>query len=156
MEEIYRQSTFKTYEISNFGNVRNKKTGTIRKIGYSGTTPEYGMIRIMEGGKMKSLRVWQEVAKAFVPNPDNKEMVDHIDRNPRNCHYTNLRWVSRSKNTLNRDVLPNNKLGIKGIRENQGGYQARIVIDKIKHSKWFKTLEEAQQWRNEKENSIHW
>lgn len=34
------------------------------------------------------------VAKVFVPNPDNKPQVDHIDTDFTNNHHTNLRWVT--------------------------------------------------------------
>ena len=34
------------------------------------------------------------VADAFIPNPDNKPYIDHIDGNPRNNNVENLRWVT--------------------------------------------------------------
>ena len=41
------------------------------------------------------------VALAFVPNPDNKPLVDHIDRDKSNCNASNLRWVTSSENGFN-------------------------------------------------------
>lgn len=43
------------------------------------------------------------VALAFVPNPDNKPNVDHIDRNKANPVWTNLRWVNQTENNFNTD-----------------------------------------------------
>lgn len=37
----------------------------------------------------------------FVPNPENKPNVDHIDTNPSNNVAWNLRWVTQSENALN-------------------------------------------------------
>lgn len=48
-----------------------------------------------DGVHIKSHKVHRLVAKEFVPNPDNKPEVDHIDNNPSNNIYTNLQWGTR-------------------------------------------------------------
>ena len=49
------------------------------------------------------------IAIHFIPNPENKTEVDHIDRNRKNNLIENLRWVTRSENNINKKVR-NNKL----------------------------------------------
>jgi len=44
----------------------------------------------------------REIAKTFLPNPNNYREVDHKDRNTYNNNLNNLRWCSRSQNCLNR------------------------------------------------------
>lgn len=46
------------------------------------------------------------VASAFIPNPENKEQVDHIDGNKSNNHVDNLRWATRSENLHNPVTYP--------------------------------------------------
>ena len=77
-----------------------------------------GKERIYKGGTNKrgyvscvfSKTIHRLVANAFVknPRPDIFDMVDHIDGNPSNNHYTNLRWVDSELNAANirRRLIP--------------------------------------------------
>ena len=42
----------------------------------------------------------QLVAKAFIPNTENKEMINHIDCNRLNNKVENLEWCTNSENQL--------------------------------------------------------
>lgn len=39
------------------------------------------------------------VAKTYIPNPNNYPIVNHIDCNPKNNHYTNLEWCTYKWNS---------------------------------------------------------
>ena len=49
----------------------------------------------------KHIYIHRLVAMTFIPNPENKEQVDHIDGNKANNCVDNLRWATRSENLMN-------------------------------------------------------
>lgn len=55
-------------------------------------------IVLCKNGKVKKFFVHQLVAEAFIPNPENKLQVHHIDHNPSNNCVDNLMWVTNSEN----------------------------------------------------------
>lgn len=77
------------------------------------------------------------IAKAFCPNPDNKEQVAHWDGDKSNNQATNLRWASSSENCLDKRRHKTNKGGtpkldwdkVKYIRDypRHRGYQTELA-----------------------------
>ena len=55
-----------------------------------------------KNGKCYGKYIHRLVAEYFIPNPNNYDEVDHIDRNKQNNHISNLRWCIRSMNKLNK------------------------------------------------------
>ena len=106
-----------------------------------------------DNGKVrKACKVYRLVAKAFIPNPENKAQVDHIDRNKQNNNVTNLRWATSSEQKCNTSVRKDSKTGYKHINYKKSTNRYRFVLYKSKkqiYTKQFKTLEEAVEYRNE-------
>lgn len=59
---------------------------------------DYRKVVISKHGKQKNFLVHRLVAEAFIPNPENKPEVNHIDGNPSNNNVKNLEWVTHSEN----------------------------------------------------------
>lgn len=65
------------------------------------TPTGYHFVSLYKQGKGVQEYVHQLVAKAFIPNPENKNCVDHIDNNKSNNNANNLRWVTHKENMNN-------------------------------------------------------
>ncbi len=99
-EEWRSVSDYPTYQVSNLGRVRNSSTGNILKNTID--TNGYHIMTLYQTGRKKKHSVHRLVAQEFIPNPENKLFVDHIDRNKTNNTISNLRWCTHTKNTRNR------------------------------------------------------
>jgi hypothetical protein len=72
------------------------KSGKLR---YSnGYVRKEGYVVISDGKTNGGIAAHRAVAEAFIPNPDNKPMVDHIDNDRCNNNVNNLRWVTNAEN----------------------------------------------------------
>lgn len=66
----------------------------------------YQMLSLYKDGKYTHISVHRLVAKAFIPNPQRKEQVNHKDGNKTNNTVQNLEWVTCQENIRHKfDVL---------------------------------------------------
>lgn len=100
-EEIWKDVNGfdKDYQISNFGNVRIKKSdGTFKQLKPTKFGKGYLHINLVKGGKQKSFQIHRLVAEAFVPNPKKLPIINHKDENKSNNYANNLEWCTYSYN----------------------------------------------------------
>ena len=97
VKEVWKSiNEFPDYEVSNLGNIRNASTKHVLKgwIINSG----YLVLALRKDGKKHNRLVHRIVAKAFISNPNNLPVVNHIDANRINNCASNLEWCTQKDN----------------------------------------------------------
>ena len=85
------------YEVSNMGNVRNSRTG--RKLSLRYRKDNHIDCMLYKNGKSIRYTVHRLVAIAFIDNPNNYPIINHIDGNGLNNNVSNLEWCTYSHNS---------------------------------------------------------
>jgi len=103
-EEIFKPVNPKygtRYEVSNKGRLRiTNKAGSKIRIGslHPQMHTTYIKASLSNDGENFTVHMHRLVADAFIPNPDNKPFVNHIDKDGTNNKVENLEWVTASEN----------------------------------------------------------
>jgi hypothetical protein len=135
--------------------IRIKKTGQNVEIGKeAGWTDAQGYRRVRFMGRSPSAHrlAWAHFY-GEVPPP----LIDHINGNRADNRISNLRAATRSINTQNlKRARSDNRLGILGVRERRGRFEARIMIDgRAVQIGSFPTSQEASFAYLEKKREMH-
>lgn len=92
----------------------------------AGTIAGNGYAQLSIGGK----RYWSHrVAWLYMTGEWPPDFIDHIDGNPLNNRWANLRKATAAQNLANSKLRCTNTSGHRGIRLRDGKWQARITID---------------------------
>lgn len=140
MEEIWKdiKGYEGWYQVSNLGRIKSLERTFVRKNGtpfkvrerilkYSFDHGGYPCVMLIKLKTKHNKTVHRLVAQAFIPNPENKRCVDHIDGNRKNPIATNLRWSTVSENSLNPITVQRRMSGNSPIGK---GLNAKSVIGK--------------------------
>lgn len=85
------------YEISKNGKVLSFKRNPAILSQYKS---DYYKVGLTKDGVQKFFAVHRLLAIAFIPNPENKPCINHIDGDKYNNSLDNLEWVTHSENTI--------------------------------------------------------
>lgn len=111
MEEIWRdiEGYEGHYQVSNLGRVKSLERYMNGRNGGKSLLKErilkpiknnrgYLNVNLSKNRKRKNANIHRLVAKAFIPNPDNKPEVNHVDTNKKNNRADNLEWATTKEN----------------------------------------------------------
>lgn len=142
------------YQISNLGNVKSlrhwrKQENFIMKQQPNST----GYLRVcLKLNRTEYHKfVHRLVAEAFIDNPNNFEVVNHLDCNPKNNIVTNLEWTTRKGNSEYMVKLGRNKRTkewLSNLRSTNINLQGKPVVrinPKNKQIKWYECLNSVRQ-----------
>lgn len=98
IEEFKDIDGFDGYQISNFGRVYSVKYKRFLKPGLLHKNRGYIRVVLSKNKKPHFALVHRLVATAFCPNPKGYNVIHHLDNNPSNNIYTNLKWCTQAYN----------------------------------------------------------
>lgn len=126
---IYQGREYPDLEVSRCGIMRNRDSGNI----YAWTPYGTGYLSAMYGmgnGHKKRMKQHRVLMETFVPNPENKPYVNHIDSNRMNNKLSNLEWCTAKENVEH--ALKSGRSGLAKLTEKDVVYIREKYIRKDK------------------------
>ena len=124
------------HEISNMGRERNRAKWWIITYGHE----KAGYLHSTKS-KAKCARIHRLVGIAFIPNPKNKPIIDHIDRNKHNNRLDNLRWCTTKENNDNKNKIPHD---IQRLMSSRPVW--KLSTETNEQLQYFETIRDAAYW----------
>ena len=136
-------NNYTEYLIYEDGRVWSKKSNKFLKPTTGGIG--YKQVMLCNEGKHKRHSIHRLVALHYIPNPENKKCVDHINRIKTDNRIQNLRWATHSENQQNRSFNKDNTSGHKYIsyNKNRNTWEFYKMINKKTTKKIFKSKTDA-------------
>jgi DNA-binding transcriptional regulator YiaG len=119
-----RVKSLNRYTNHNYGGQALKKSKILKIQNYKNG---YTYVHLMNLSYHKKVKIHRAVAEAFIPNPENKETVNHIDGDKSNNDISNLEWATWTENNNHARI---NKLNIPAVGEKI--FQSKLKTCQVK------------------------
>ena len=141
MTEIWKTiPNFSNYEVSSLGNIRNKKT--LKELAKNSLRGGYIRVGITnDDNERKQVTIHRVVAITFIPNPENKYTVNHIDHDKLNNSVKNLEWASTTEQNRHKRKVPKEKQRLMSSRK-----VWKINQDTDEKIELYETIRDAAKW----------
>lgn len=135
-------------EVSSEGRVRSLLRGTPYILKAQVDKKGYMRVRMTIEREKMSIKVHREVAKAFIPNPNNLPQVNHKDGNKQNNRVDNLEWCTNQENA--RHAIANGlwRNNLKGSKQFTDAQKKPIIAYRIDggspNTRYYESISEAE------------
>lgn len=141
-----RSSNYKGYTVFEDGRAIGLK-GTVLKPGIASNG--YYTIVVCAGGKHTTVCMHRLIAESFIPNPDGKRFVNHINSIRTDNRIENLEWCTPAENSQHAF-----KAGrCEAVRTSVSALRSRPVVDTIS-GKTFRSAKDAAAFHNIMANTL--
>lgn len=111
-----------SYTLYENGDIINNKTN--KKLNPFTNGVGYLRFTFYKNGKKVQKYLHRLLAESFIPNPEKKDFINHIDGNPENNKLTNLEWCTKSENAIHAY-----KLGLKIANPSYGINNGNSILN---------------------------
>jgi len=125
MEKFKQIKGYENYLVSDQGRVFNFKYNRFLKPRKNNRG--YFLVNLCKIGVMKTLKVHRLVALAYIPNPENKRTVNHLDGVKTNNYVDNLEWCTQKENV--RHAYDTGLKDNKGIKHYRAKLSEKEVLE---------------------------
>lgn len=141
MSELWKTiPNFSNYEVSTLGNIRNKIT--LNELSKNSLRGGYIRLNIKnDNGNPRTMTIHRLVALTFIPNPENKYTVNHINHNKLDNRVENLEWATTTEQNRHKRKVPREKQRLMSSRK-----VWRINKDTNKKIELYETIRDASKW----------
>ena len=132
--------SFSKYEVSTHGNIRNNET--LKELSKKSLRGGYVRFKLVDdNGKQRSMTLHRFVALTFIPNPENKYTVNHINHNKLDNRVKNLEWATTTEQNRHKRKVPRAKQRLISSRK-----VWRIDKNTNKKLELYETIRDASKW----------